>query len=244
MNHVNTIQYFSQWATEIAAANSIGASFVMGETGSVSCHGAPNVSNTLGAALWEIDYMLHGATLGMKRIHFHNGSPFWYSMWQPVEVNGTAPRVWPTYYSTIFVAGVLSGTTNPTIYELSALGSDSLALYALYEGDSAYKILALNLAFYSAVNATAGVKRPQMQLDVSAVLGTQVRAFRVTGPSSEETDTALVTAIGQSYASGTAIGTPDIEYPSNGVVGIGASEALIIERNPDANVTTSRYRSL
>ena len=32
----------------------------MGETGSVSCHGKDGVSNTLGAALWELDYMLHG----------------------------------------------------------------------------------------------------------------------------------------------------------------------------------------
>lgn len=239
MNHMNTIEYFSQWATEIAAANAIGASFVMGETGSVSCHGAPNISNTLGAALWEIDYMLHGATLGMKRIHFHNGSPFWYSMWQPVEVNGTAPRVWPTYYSMIYVAGVLSGSTNPILYELSALESDTLALYALYEGDSLYKILAINLAFYSAANATAGVERPEMQIDVSAVLGTQVRAFRLTGPTSDETDAAKVTTIGQNYANGTGAGTPGIEYPSNGVVGIKASEALIIERNPDANTTTA-----
>ena len=239
MNHMNTIQYFSQWATEIAAANAIGASFVMGETGSVSCHGAPNVSNTFGAALWEIDYMLHGATLGMKRIHFHNGSPFWYSMWQPVEVNGTAPRVWPTYSAMIFVAGVLSGTTNPILYELSALESDDLALYALYEGDSLYKILAINLAFYSAANVTARVERPQMQIDVSAVLGTQVRAFRLTGPTSDETDAAKVTTIGQNYANGTAVGTPGIEYPLAGIVGIRASEALIIERNPDANTTAA-----
>ncbi|KAF2230946.1 glycoside hydrolase family 79 protein, partial [Viridothelium virens] len=96
MSHLHTLEYFSQWTPSIAAATSINASFVMGETGSVSCHGAPNISNTLGAALWEMDYVLHAATLGMRRVHFHNGSPFWYSMWQPVEVNGTAPRVWPT----------------------------------------------------------------------------------------------------------------------------------------------------
>ncbi|KAI9653737.1 MAG: hypothetical protein M1821_006931 [Bathelium mastoideum] len=240
MNHLNTIEYFSQWAPEIAAANSVGASFVMGETGSVSCHGAPNISNTLGAALWEIDYMLHGATLGMRRIHFHNGSPFWYSMWQPVAVNGTAPRVWPTYASLIFVAGTLSGSTNPTLFELSALESETLALYALYEGDYLYKVLAINLEFYSAANASADVARPQLQLNMTAVLGEQVRAFRITAPSSEETDMEKVTVIGQNYASGTASGTADIEYYMDGVVGIAASEALIIERSPNATVQQQR----
>ena len=60
MNHINTIQYFAQWQAEIAAAKLTGVPFFIGETGSVSCHGKNGVSNTLGAALWEIDYMLHG----------------------------------------------------------------------------------------------------------------------------------------------------------------------------------------
>ena len=60
MNHINTIQYFSQWQAEVAAAQQIDVAFHMGETGSVSCHGKDGVSNTVGAALWEIDYMLHG----------------------------------------------------------------------------------------------------------------------------------------------------------------------------------------
>lgn len=34
----------------------------MGETGSVACHGKFGVSNTLGAALWELDYALSGST--------------------------------------------------------------------------------------------------------------------------------------------------------------------------------------
>ena len=96
MNHINTIQYFSQWTTEIAAAKSQSIPFVMGETGSVSCHGKEGVSNSFGAALWSIDYMLHGAVLGMKSVYFHGGTPFYYSMWQPVVYNNTPATVWPT----------------------------------------------------------------------------------------------------------------------------------------------------
>jgi hypothetical protein len=60
MDHIDTIQYFSQWQAEVASAKLAGVPFHMGETGSVSCHGKDGVSNTLGAALWELDYMLHG----------------------------------------------------------------------------------------------------------------------------------------------------------------------------------------
>ncbi|EAU39618.1 predicted protein [Aspergillus terreus NIH2624] len=96
MNHTSMVEYFSQWAPEIQAANHVGLHFLMGETGSVSCHGMQGVSNTLGAALWELDYMLHGATIGMSGVYFHMGTPFYYSMWQPVPHNGTAATVYPT----------------------------------------------------------------------------------------------------------------------------------------------------
>jgi hypothetical protein len=69
---------------------------VMGETGSVSCHGKAGISNTLGAALWSIDYVLHGAVLGMNGVYFHQGTAFAYSMWQPVEYGGQDAVVWNT----------------------------------------------------------------------------------------------------------------------------------------------------
>ncbi|KAI9708321.1 MAG: hypothetical protein M1820_004025 [Bogoriella megaspora] len=240
MNHINTIETFSQFSPSIASAASINTSFVLGETGSVSCHGAANISNTFGAALWNLDLMLHGATLGMRRVHFHNGSPFYYSVWQPVEVNGTAPRAWPAFSSLIYVAGALSGTVNPTIYELEALSSDTLALYAIYEGDYFYKILALNLEYYSAADAAAGKARPQVYLNVSSGLGDNVRAFALSGPNADTTDAGEVTTGGSTYVNGTPVsvsGLPVILYPANGIVPINASEALIIERNPNSTTT-------
>jgi hypothetical protein len=71
MNYTTTISYFSQWSASIAAAHSVGLAVNMGETGSVSCHGKADVTNTMGAALWELDYVLHGAVLGMHGVYFH-----------------------------------------------------------------------------------------------------------------------------------------------------------------------------
>jgi hypothetical protein len=74
MNHTTTISYFSQWSASIAAAHSVGLAFNMSETGSVSCHGKAGVSNTMGAALWELNYVLHGEVLGTQGVYFHMGS--------------------------------------------------------------------------------------------------------------------------------------------------------------------------
>jgi hypothetical protein len=97
MSHTNTVNYFQQWIPSIQAAHAANLNFVMGETASVSCHGKAGVSNTLGAALWELDYVLHGAVLGMQGVYFHNGSPFFYSAWGPVSYPGIGgPEVYPT----------------------------------------------------------------------------------------------------------------------------------------------------
>jgi hypothetical protein len=70
----------------------VGADFHIGETGSAACQGKDGVSNKVAALLWEIDYALYAATLGVDRIFFHNGvGDFYYSMWEPVAVNSSSP---------------------------------------------------------------------------------------------------------------------------------------------------------
>jgi hypothetical protein len=96
MNHTTTVSFYNQWIPSIQAAHDANTLFYMGETGSVSCHGEDGVRNTMGAALWELDYVLNGAVLGIDGVFFHMCTPFFYSMWQPVEYNGTAARVYPT----------------------------------------------------------------------------------------------------------------------------------------------------
>jgi hypothetical protein len=90
LNHIHTFQMVQQFTSAISAAKSVGAQFFMGETNSAACHGLAGVSDTLGAALWMLDYSLTGATAGMDGLYFHNGVGFPYSVWQPIAVNGTA----------------------------------------------------------------------------------------------------------------------------------------------------------
>ncbi|KAK3618545.1 hypothetical protein LTR22_026338 [Elasticomyces elasticus] len=207
MNHSNTLDYFSQWTTEIPAARSVGAKFVMGETGSVYCHAKDGVSNTLGAALWDIDFMLHGAILGMQRVHFHMGTPFFYSMWQLIAYNGTAAR--------------------PIIHELLALEDENLALYATYDRGNLCKIVVLNMEYFTAETQS----RPSVILDVSSYFQGHVQVSRLTGPSSEETNSDQVTWDGQSYSTGfpKRHGNQSRMFTANSIY-LAATEAVFIER--------------
>jgi hypothetical protein len=104
------------------------------------------------AFLFHADIFCKGATLGFEGVYFHMGTPFYYSMWQPVAYNNTPATVYPTYYSLLFLAELLSDISSPTILELSAYENNNLAAYAIYDGQELSKIAVLNLAFYSDTN--------------------------------------------------------------------------------------------
>ena len=67
------------FAPDIAAVKQNGLAYVLGETNSFSCHGAPGVSNTAGAALWGLDYALFAGQLGITRLYFHQGIGYKYN---------------------------------------------------------------------------------------------------------------------------------------------------------------------
>jgi hypothetical protein len=69
----------TNFAADIAAVKQMGLTYVLGETNSFSCHGAPGVSNTAGAALWGLDYALFAGQLGITRLYFHQGIGYKYN---------------------------------------------------------------------------------------------------------------------------------------------------------------------
>lgn len=70
----------SSFSPDIIATQKKGLGYVFGETNSYSCHGAPGVSNTAGAAIWALDYMLFAPQIGISRIHFHQGIGYKYNL--------------------------------------------------------------------------------------------------------------------------------------------------------------------
>ena len=221
MNHTLTTQYLSTWTTAITTARrTVGTRFHMGETGSVSCHGKEGVSNTLGAALWQIDYVLHGASVGMNQIFFHQGIPYFYSAWWPSNYKGTVPTVWPGYYSFLFLADAIAGLTNTNIYE--AMKSDTLVIYAIYQKQTLARLVVIDLEYWL---ASSKQDRPCRNIDISQFFKTPVNVRRLKGNGSDAT--MGVTWAGQSFSSGSASGALVVEKLSN-MVNVCSSEAVII----------------
>jgi len=113
-NHTVLWQNVSQYIPQIAAAeNAGGAPLVMGETNSASCSGRSGISDTFGAALWAVDYVLTAASLGFRKVYFHLGARSEYSAFTPLggyELKGEVldSGIRSTWYAHYFVARVVA----------------------------------------------------------------------------------------------------------------------------------------
>ncbi|KAL0954722.1 hypothetical protein HGRIS_003675 [Hohenbuehelia grisea] len=142
------------FAPDIQAVRAKGLDYVLGETNSYSCHGAPGVSNTAGAALWTLDYALFAPQIGISRVFFHEGIGFKYNLIQPATLTRSTldasplpaplpPHIQPQYYAAIIAAEAIgsSGATRAT----ELVVNDALvAGYAFYEGNSLKRAVFIN----------------------------------------------------------------------------------------------------
>ncbi|KAK0101403.1 hypothetical protein ONS95_006577 [Cadophora gregata] len=219
VNHMKTVQYYSSYIGEIAAAKAIGAVYHMGETNTAACHGKDGISNTMGALLWTIDYSFYLATLGADRLFFHNGKgDFFHSFWEPVALNDS-------YYSMLFAADVVADIKNPSIHRVASLDTYELAHYAIYSGSRLQKMVILNTHYYNGTTET----RPAKYVDLSPVLGRNLQVKRLTSANTiAKTGT---TWEGQSIdGKGKLVGRETWEGSDGGVVTMFASEAVIVQR--------------
>ncbi|RYP64610.1 hypothetical protein DL769_006610 [Monosporascus sp. CRB-8-3] len=150
-NHTTLWLNVSQFVPEVAAADRAGAPLVMGETNSVSCGGRSGISDTFGAALWGVDYVLLDAAVGIPKTYFHLGAQSEYSSFTPrdYEYKNESLRagIRPGWYAHYFVAkvvapaaGAAAGGDDHGDHEAEELGiaaipganSTSLAGYAVY----------------------------------------------------------------------------------------------------------------
>ncbi|KAG8168393.1 hypothetical protein KVR01_001142 [Diaporthe batatas] len=229
-----------------------GMPYVLGETNSISCQGTPGVSDAFASALWAVDYVLYVATLRISRLHFHMGTAYRYSPWQPITVNGTAPFAKPLYYGNLFTASALSGG-NKQVQIL--LNETSLTAYAVFDAGSSgsdiataqgsasvqQKLTSLVLLNLNIYNSTFTTPRPYTSFDFTLPAGagnvsirsSDVQVYRLTAPGVEVASN--VTFAGQyvDNSSGVLIGeraVEEVEDLGNGEarVRVGDGEALLI----------------
>jgi hypothetical protein len=159
---VNTEQVFTQAVSD--AQTKFGLSVQLDESGSVSVDpGQPGVSNVQAAVLWELDFALDMARLGVRRSNFHIHDGSYYI---PIQVNSTGSgyqvEVMPTYYS-LYGFGAAKGqqflpvttTTSANIraYALSTCATCATTVYLINKDLTASGTVQISLST-PATNAT------------------------------------------------------------------------------------------
>jgi len=227
------------FSADVAEVKSKGLPYVLGETNSIACHGAPGVSNTAGAALWVIDYTLQAAVQGMTETFFHEGIGFKYNFFQPVSLNRsitdgsainppTPPHVMPAYYAAILVARAVGTTGSAKIVELTVSNSN-VSGYAIYEGSKLVRAVFINLNAW--LLSSTGT-RPSVTLNFSFGSGGPTTATGRRLVIGHADDTSGLTLGGQSYENSTdasVTGTESLERITltNGIK-LRSTEAILL----------------
>jgi hypothetical protein len=132
-----TVTVGELYAPHAQAAHALGLPFRMGEMNSVSCGGAPGVSDVYAAALWGADVCMQLASAGVDGVNFHGGAApggiSYYGLFV-FDADGT-PRVRPLYYGLrlFSLATAHHGrllpvkvTTSARIHAFATLGDDGV----------------------------------------------------------------------------------------------------------------------
>ncbi|KAI5118995.1 hypothetical protein M0805_004405 [Coniferiporia weirii] len=154
----------TSFSTDISAVHAQGLDYILGETNSYSCHGAPGVSNTAGGALWTLDYTLFASQIGIKRVHFHEGVGYKYNLIQPATLNrsisdGSAlpeplqPHIQPQYYAAL-VAGEAIGLSGVAKAIELDINDTDLAGYAFFEGNILRRAVIINSKAFLSTDTT------------------------------------------------------------------------------------------
>ncbi|KAF8150688.1 glycoside hydrolase family 79 protein [Crassisporium funariophilum] len=195
------------FAPDVSATHAKNLDFVLGETNSYSCHGAPGVSNTAGAALWSLDYLLFATQLGISRVFFHQGIGYKYSWFQPVTLtrsilDGTPlatplpPHIQPQYYAAIIAAEAIGTSGKTRAVELN-INDSRVAGYAFYEGSNLVRAVLINSqAFFTTTTTARGSKHVSLNLTGSGAPA-KMTVKRLSIPHAD--DTVGITWGGQTY---------------------------------------------
>jgi len=161
-------------------------------------------------------------------MHLHMGTPYRYSPWQPITINGTAPTARPLYYGNMFTSTALAGGDKQVV---SVLNETSLTAYAIYSAKHAPATLeslaVVNLEQYN-MTQSAGL-RPYTAFKLPAHVGgwSHAKVRRLTAPGTDARTN--VTFAGQYVDdTGCIVGELDIERVHNGHVLVAAGEAVLV----------------
>ncbi|KAL4877935.1 hypothetical protein BJY04DRAFT_221509 [Aspergillus karnatakaensis] len=155
MNHSMTA---AGLASQLSVKNSlrdVGLPYIIGEGNSLFSQGRRGCSDVFGAALWSIDFSLLAASIGIHRVHFHQGVDYNYASWQPVNWGPTVPATRAPYYGTIAAAAILGHTDRHKV-QVSPIPmpEETESAYAIYRDGKLARIAIINMVEYNSSTAS------------------------------------------------------------------------------------------
>lgn len=225
---------------DIAVVHDQGLEYVFGETNSYFSHGAPGVSNAAGSAIWALDYTLFGATLGIKRFHFHEGIGYRYNMIQPITLNRSIidaselpeplpPHIQLAYYGAIIVAEAIGNQEPSSVVELQ-IDDASLSGFAIFENTSLKRaVLIDSTAFLSSSSGLRASRNITLSFNGSAPHPTDVSIKRLAIGFAD--DTTGIKWGGQSFETSDSRPSGELQLETVSVqssISLTATEAILL----------------
>lgn len=225
-NHSTLWQNVSQYVPQVAAADAAQSPLVLGETNSISCSGKSGISDTLGAALWGVDYVLMAASIGIEKVYFHLGAQSEYSSFTPVPYvyknESLAAGIRPGFYAHYFLAHVVAGNDSLSVAALPSANSSDFSGYGVYSGAGLQKLVLLDMGVW---NGTQGLRNPstlsvtdgtvfsngtrpvsRMRVQTPWPKGASVNVLRLNGPGTNAKSEVNVSGVAFDPSTGKKIG--------------------------------------
>lgn len=189
MNHSSNIASIAPQLNESKLLSQYGLPFILGETNSLYNEGAPGLSNSFGAALWGVDFNLYCASVGIRRVHMHQGLNYRYAAWQPILTVNATIGTKPPYYGSIAVAAMLGDlTTNDVVITNIPMQEETESSYAAYVNGQPARIAVINMIEYNYTGSADATTRPTVTYNVSVpstLAGTSVSVQRLMANGSD-----------------------------------------------------------
>jgi hypothetical protein len=241
LTHSTTVAKMeSKFRANIEFSNPRNISVVLGEVGA-AIGGGDNINpllfGTLGGALWSLDFLLYGMSMGISRVSMQLGTNFRISPWQGVDGGAGHPKaVHGNFYGLVAGADFIGTAGNLKIRTLPMDDHPEIVGYAGYNNGKLTKVAVLNLHIWNKGDGD----RPRRNVSL-AKLGPDVKRVRVSRLTSPDgaNDEDNISWAGQHFTAeddGTTQAKgekPAIINVTNGSpvtpVVVGASEAVLVE---------------
>ena len=167
----------------VAKAEDAGLEPKLSETNSVAKEGRDGVTDSFGAALWTVDYLMTAAREGVTGVNLHNqpGDCESYSLIcftdAAARESGTA-RVNPNYYGALMVSRMVGGAVLPVTVDS---GDAHISAHAVRMPDGAVQVIVDNM--------DRGF-RGEIRVEISGEAGASASVERLTAPSPDVTSGA------------------------------------------------------